>query len=176
MKNNSKFLSLILRHKPEIIKIKLDKKGYVEVDELLEKCSLKGYLIAKEELEEIVKNCDKQRFAFNEDKSKIRANQGHSIKVDLELKTSIPPTILYHGTVEKFIKPILKLGLNSMARNFVHLSESIETATNVGSRRGIPIILIIDSKSMLKDAFKFYKSENNVWLINQVPPKYIKIK
>jgi putative RNA 2'-phosphotransferase len=176
MKNNSKFLSLILRHKPETINIKLDKNGWVGVDELLEKCSLKDYHITKKELDEIVFSNDKQRFTFNEDKSKIRANQGHSINVDLDLKISIPPITLYHGTVEKFIKPILKEGLKPMNRNHVHLSDNLNTATNVGSRRGNPIILIVDSKSMLKDGYKFYKSKNNVWLTEEVPSKYIKIK
>lgn len=171
----SRTLSYILRHHPESIDVKLDKNGWVGVTELLSKSRENNkFDITFEELETIVIENDKQRFKFNDDKTNIRASQGHSTKVDLELKSKIPPTKLYHGTVEKALAGIKKTGLNSMSRHHLHLSDKIETATNVGARRGIPIILEIDSKAMVADGFKFYQSDNGVWLINQVPTKYIK--
>lgn len=176
MKNISKLLSLVLRHKPEVIGITLDKNGWVSVDDLLLKIQtqLHGDFITFENLEEIVNDNDKQRFAFNEDKTKIRANQGHSIsKVDLDLKAERPPMGLYHGTVERFIPLIKKDGLLKMNRNHVHLSDDINTALNVGSRRGKAIILTINSGKMYVDGIKFSKSVNGVWLVDEVLPEYI---
>ncbi len=167
-KGTSKKLSYILRHNPGSIGIELDKNGWAKVSDILDNLS-----IARKELIEIVENNDKQRFSFNEDKTMIRANQGHSISVDLEFKTATPPVVLYHGTVGKFVASILKEGLQKRNRNHVHLSQDKDTAIKVGSRRGIPVILIIDSKSMYRDNFKFYKSENGVWLTDEVPTKYI---
>ncbi len=169
-KEISKFLSLVLRHKPETIGINLDSNGWVDVDELISKIQ-KG--INKEILEEIVLTNDKQRFAFNEDKTKIRANQGHSLNIDLDLKESTPPDMLYHGTAERFIKSIMETGIRKNSRTHIHLSESLETAVSVGNRYGKPVLLKVDTKRMFTDGYKFYVSENNVWLTESVPTKYI---
>lgn len=172
-KNISKFLSLILRHAPETIELNLDKNGWANIDELITQSHQFGKELNFETLEEIVETNDKKRFTFNDDLTKIRANQGHSINVELNLKESEPSDFLYHGTVEKFIDLIKKDGLKKMNRQYVHLSKDKETAIKVGSRRGKPIILKIDASKMFQDGFIFYLSENNVWLIDEVPVKYI---
>lgn len=170
----SKFLSLILRHNPGKIGLQLDDNGWADVEELLQKIKKPG--VTMEVLKEVVKTCDKQRFAFNEDKSKIRASQGHSIKVDLEYVPIEPPEFLYHGTVGKFREDIKRKGLLKMNRHHVHLSTDIETAMRVGSRRGVPIILIIQSGKMHADGMVFYQSANGVWLTDRVAPAYIEFK
>lgn len=174
-KNISKFLSLVLRHSPETIELKLDENGWADVDELIEKCNKKESQneMTAELLDYVVKNNDKKRFAFNEDKTKIRASQGHSISVELNLNEAEPSEFLYHGTVDKFLENIKKEGLQKMSRQHVHLSKDRETAIKVGSRRGAPQILTIRSGEMFRDGFKFYLSENNVWLTDEVPAKYI---
>jgi len=174
-KSVSKFLSLVLRHSPETIGLKLDENGWADVEELIEKCNNKGSQnqMTAELLDYVVKNNDKKRFTFNDDKTKIRASQGHSISVELDLKEAEPSEFLYHGTVEKFLESIKKEGLQKMSRQHVHLSKDRETAIKVGSRRGIAQILTIKSGEMHKDGFKFYISENNVWLTDEVPVKYI---
>lgn len=172
-KHISKFLSLVLRHAPETINLSLDQNGWAEVDELLQKCNEKEIIIDLYKLKFVVENNDKKRFIFNEDDSKIRANQGHSIQVELELKPKAPPTLLYHGTVQKFLDSIKKEGLQKMSRQHVHLSSSEETAEVVAKRRGKPIILKVDSGKMYQDGHLFYFSENGVWLTNDVPSKYI---
>jgi len=170
----SKFLSLILRHKPEKIGLTLDKNGWAEVSDILEKSNLK---FTMETLEEVVSTNDKQRFSFNEDKTKIRANQGHSLKtIDLELAPQIPPAFLYHGTVLKFLQNIKLDGLKKMSRQHVHLSPDRQTATIVGKRRGAPLILSIRSGQMHADGYPFYLSKNGVWLADHVPPDYIEFK
>ncbi len=168
MKEKSRQLSYILRHHPESIGAVLNKDGYIETSVILDKLDL-----SIEELESIVDNNDKKRFAFNVDKTLIRANQGHSVKVKIEYKTVIPPTVLYHGTPTKNIAIIMKQGLQKMSRHAVHLSKDIETAKKVGARRGDFVILQIDTKQMLKNGFKFVISENGVYLIDEVPAKYI---
>ena len=175
-KDLSRFLSLVLRHKPENANIKLDKNGWVDVRELIKGLATKGYITNLEELKCIVSDNDKQRFSFNGDYTKIKANQGHSLKVDLQLKKQIPPTILYHGTSENNLQSILKHGLSKQKRHHVHLSSDIETALKVGARHGKVVILEIDCKWMFLDNFIFYISDNNVWLTEFVPTKYIKIK
>ncbi len=174
-KSVSKFLSLVLRHSPETIGLKLDENGWADITELILKCNNKGgqNQMTTELLDYVVENNDKKRFAFNEDKTKIRASQGHSISVELNLKETEPSDFLYHGTVEKFLENIKNEGLQRMSRQHVHLSKDRETAVKVGSRRGIPQILTIRSREMHKDGFKFYLSENNVWLTDEVPVKYI---
>lgn len=165
----SRFISLILRHKPEVINAKLDNEGWCDINTLLKGCN-----ISFADLEKIVKEDNKGRYSFNEDKTKIRANQGHSIKVDLKLKQQDPPKTLYHGTSEKNLNSILETGINKAARHHVHLTSDYETAINVGSRRkGITIVFIIDSDKMKQDGYSFYLSENNVWLCDYVPKKYI---
>jgi len=170
----SKFLSLILRHKPEKIGLTLDKNGWAEVTAILEKSNLK---FTMETLEEVVRTNDKQRFSFNADKTKIRANQGHSLKtIDLELAPQVPPSFLYHGTVPKFIQLIKSAGLKKMSRQHVHLSPDRKTAFTVGTRRGVPVILSIRSGQMQADGYSFYLSKNGVWLTDHVPPQYIEFK
>ena len=173
-KRTSKFLSMILRHRPEIIGIKLDDNGWADVSELLEGMNKKGHEIDMSLLEDVVTTNEKQRFSFNEDKSKIRANQGHSIQIELSLPVSIPPDILYHGTAGRNIEGIMNNGLQKKNRNHVHLSLDKETAVIVGQRHGKPIVLEIDAKTMVEDGYVFYISENGVWLTDEVPVKYIK--
>lgn len=169
----SRYLSLILRHKPEVINIKLDSYGWANVDELIYGVN-KTHPLTMEILEEIVANDNKQRYSFNEDKTKIRANQGHSIPVDVELKEKEPPIFLYHGTGEKYVNSIDKQGLIPKTRLYVHLSTDIETAKNVGSRHGKPVVYYVDSRQMFLDNIKFYLSVNGVWLVDRVPTKYLK--
>lgn len=182
-KNNiSRLLSLVLRHKPETIGITLDNNGWVDVDVLIEKLQKKEEGFSFEDLLEIVETNDKKRFAFNEDESKIRASQGHSISsVDLELKPITPPFKLYHGTDEQFVESIFKSGLKKMNRQHVHMYDEskLEIAAKSGGRRKNckkTIIIEIEAKQMHNEGFKFYKSENDVYLTDSVPLKYIKIK
>lgn len=172
-KSVSKFLSLVLRHSPEKIGLKLDENGWADVEELITKCNKKGQRMDAELLDYVVENNDKKRFAYNEDKTKIRASQGHSISVELDLAETEPLEYLYHGTVGKFMENIRAEGLKKMSRQHVHLSKDKETAAKVGSRRGVPQILTVRSGAMHRDGFKFYLSENNVWLTDEVPAKYI---
>ncbi|MBQ6867908.1 MAG: RNA 2'-phosphotransferase [Clostridia bacterium] len=172
--NTSRFISLILRHKPSEIGIELDEHGWANVAELIEGIN-KKQPFDMAQLEEIVASDDKQRYSFNEDKTLIRANQGHSIPVDVELKESLPPDILYHGTGEKYVSSINDMGLIPKSRLYVHLSKDMETAVNVGKRHGKPVIYIVDSKKMAADGYKFYLSVNNVWLTKKVPVEYLRI-
>ena len=173
-KKHSKFLSYVLRHKPESIGITLDDNGWVEVSVLLKASKASGQNISLELLKEIVESNDKKRFAFNDAQDRIRASQGHSIKnIDLALEEIEPPETLYHGTVEKFLEAIEEAGLQKMNRQHVHLSATKETATSVGSRRGKPIILEVSALSMCKAGHKFYRSANGVWLTDSVPWEYI---
>ncbi|MDF1548292.1 MAG: RNA 2'-phosphotransferase [Bacteroidales bacterium] len=169
----SKFLSLLLRHNPGLIGLILDDKGWADVNELIGKSALKGKKFNLEDIKYIVKNCDKQRYSFNDDFSKIRANQGHSIMVDLELIPTEPPEILFHGTAIKNLKSILENGIHSGTRNYVHLSQDIETATKVGMRHGKVVLLKIMSGKMFNKGINFYLSKNNVWLTDFIEPKYI---
>lgn len=173
-KKISKFLSLVLRHKPEIINLNLDENGWTSVDELITKSKRDSYEgFTFEELEEIVETNDKKRFIFNEDKTRIRANQGHSIDIDLALKPQHPPEFLYHGTAQKNVDSILKNGIEKRNRQHVHLSLDKETATKVGMRHGKPIILTIGTGKMFEDGVLFYLSENGVWLTDFVDAQYI---
>lgn len=168
----SKYISLILRHKPEVIGITLDEHGWADVTELIKGIEKdhKGFNMGI--LEEIVRTDNKQRYSFNEDKTKIRANQGHSINVDVELQECTPPEYLYHGTGEKYVESIQKEGLKPKSRLYVHLSQDLDTAKNVGTRHGKCRIFVIDTKRMTEDGYKFYKSANNVWLTKEVPVSY----
>ncbi|WGH75308.1 RNA 2'-phosphotransferase [Tenacibaculum tangerinum] len=177
IKRISKFLSLILRHQPEKIGLALDSNGWVSTKELIEKSENNGVTFSKETLEFVVTSNDKQRFAFNEDKTKIRANQGHSLKnVTIVTETKIPPLFLYHGTVAKFLPSIKENGLQKMSRQHVHLSTNKETAIKVGSRRGTPIILVVRSGEMHQQGYVFYLSDNGVWLTDNVPAKFVELK
>lgn len=173
-KKISKFISLVLRHKPEVINLKIDENGWTDIDELIAKSkrdSHEGFTF--EELNEIVESNDKKRFIFNEDKTKIRANQGHSINIDLALKPEQPPEFLYHGTAQTNIDSILEKGIEKRNRQHVHLSQDKETATKVGMRHGKPVILTIRTGKMAEDGILFYLSENKVWLTDFIDAKYI---
>ena len=169
----SKYLSLVLRHDPSAAGITLDAEGWVEVDDLLAGAARHGVSVTFAELEEVVRTNDKQRFALSADSKRIRANQGHSINVDLGLQPETPPAVLYHGTVERFVSSIMANGLEKRARQHVHLSPDVVTATRVGSRRGKPVILKIAAANMHSAGFQFFRSANGVWLTDQVPPEYI---
>ena len=166
----SKFISLILRHKPEEIGITLDEHGWANVKELLA-----GLNIDMTTLEQIVSTDDKQRYSFNEDKTLIRANQGHSIPVDVELKETQPPEILWHGTGVKYECGIFNSGLMPKSRLYVHLSSDVETAVKVGARHGEVLLLRVDAKHMYQDGYKFYLSKNGVWLTKYVPIEYLSV-
>lgn len=172
LKETSKYMSLILRHKPETIGITLDEHGWADVDELIAGVA-KTHKMNMDILEEIVRIDEKQRYAFNDDKTKIRANQGHSVQVDVELEEKEPPKILWHGTGEKYVDSIDEQGLIPMSRLYVHLSKDEETAVKVGSRHGKPVLYIVKAADMFKDGYKFYLSKNGVWLTMEVPVKYL---
>lgn len=168
----SRFMSLILRHKPETIGISLDEHGWANVDELIEGIA-KTREFNMDILEEVVKTDNKQRYSFNEDKTLIRANQGHSIPVDVELDEVEPPAELWHGTGEKYVESIDKIGLIPKSRLYVHLSKDSDTATNVGRRHGKPVLYTVKTGDMFKDGYKFFLSKNGVWLTKEVPVKYL---
>lgn len=169
----SKTLSYWLRHKPEKIGLVLEKDGWVSVDELIERAKSEIY-ITLDDLKQVVADNDKQRFSFNDDFTKIKANQGHTTDVEIKFKKVVPPVVLYHGTVDKFFDSIKKQGLTKQKRHHTHLSKDKNVAISVGSRRGKPIVLEIDCKKMLADGYEFFLSDNGVYLTDNVPSKYIK--
>ncbi|WP_300598243.1 RNA 2'-phosphotransferase [Niabella sp.] len=171
--NLSKFLSLVLRHKPETIDIQLDDYGWTDVDVLIEKANDHGIGLDRDILKYIVATNPKKRFAFNEAMDKIRASQGHSITIELGYTNQKPPEILYHGTGEKSVPSILAKGLEKRSRQHVHLSSDWGTAVNVGQRHGVPFVFSILAEQMYKDGFLFYLSDNGVWLTEAVPAKYL---
>ncbi|WP_353930511.1 RNA 2'-phosphotransferase [Okeanomitos corallinicola TIOX110] len=171
----SKYLSKHLRHTPEKIGLKLADGGWVAVDELLAACAKNKFMITLEELKEVVINNDKKRFSFDDTLTLIRANQGHSTEVDLQLKRLTPPDVLYHGTGENSVESILRTGLAKMSRHHVHLSSDIGTAKIVGARHGKPVIFIVNAAKMSQAGHIFYCSDNDVWLVDHVPVKYLKL-
>ncbi len=168
----SKYISLILRHKPETIGITLDKNGWANVKDLINGVN-KTHKLDMEILEEIVATDDKQRYSFNEDKTMIRANQGHSIDVDVELEEAQPPEYLWHGTGTKYAESIRKTGLVPKSRLYVHMSESYMTAMDTGARHGKPMVFCVKAEEMYNDGYKFYKSKNGVWMTKLVPVEYL---
>lgn len=170
----SKFLSFVLRHQPEAIGLTLDENGWVSVAELLQKLKEKDKAVDLGTLQHIVATNNKKRFAFNDDHTKIRASQGHSINVDLGYTQATPPTILYHGTATKHLPSIQQSGLVKQSRQHVHLSATKETAINVGGRHGKPVVLEVMAATMHEDGYAFYLSENGVWLTDEVPACYLK--
>ncbi len=170
----SKFLSFVLRHKPDAVNLKLDAQGWAEIAVLIEKASSKIPLTV-ELIKQVIATNDKQRFSLSEDGQRIRADQGHSIKVDLDLTPKTPPPILYHGTATRFLSSILEKGLQPGQRHHVHLSTDVETATAVGQRYGKPIVLQISAENMYQQGFSFYLSENNVWLTDSVPTNFLSV-
>lgn len=172
LRDTSRFMSLILRHKPEAIGISLDEHGWANVDELIAGIA-KTHEFNMDILEEIVRTDNKQRYSFNEDKTLIRANQGHSIPVDVEFDEVEPPEELWHGTGEKYVASIDKQGLIPKSRLYVHLSKDEDTAVNVGKRHGKPVLYIVKAGEMYRDGYKFFLSQNGVWLTKEVPVQYL---
>jgi len=170
IKQTSKFLSLLLRHKPETIGLKLDENGWADMDELIKKSKKRG--LTRALIERVVEQDDKQRFSIKG--NRIRANQGHSLAIDLGLKAVTPPEVLYHGTATRFLDSIMKMGLTKQKRQHVHLSKEIETATRVGMRHGKVVILEVDAKRMYEAGYLFYLSENGVWLTDVVPKEFLR--
>jgi putative RNA 2'-phosphotransferase len=169
----SVFISLILRHKPQTIGISLDEFGYANVDDLIKGVNNSGRNLDFNTLQNIVREDKKGRYSFNESITKIRANQGHSIDVKVPMKEIKPPKFLYHGTSKKSLENILNNGISKMNRLYVHLSDNMATALQVGRRHGEPVILKIDSQKMYENGYKFYLSENNVWQVDFVPSEYV---
>ena len=174
-KQTSKFLSLVLRHEPERVGISLDPAGWVAVDELLDGCRRACKPISRELLEEIVRTSDKQRFALSDDGLRIRANQGHSVEVELGYEPATPPAVLYHGTADRFLDSIRREGLKRGQRHHVHLSERAETAAAVGQRHGRLVLLTVRAGDMGRDGYAFFWTPNGVWLTEHVPPAYLDI-
>ena len=172
-KSIGKFLSLVLRHEPSKIGIQLDDNGWADVEELISKCGKHRVSFTKKELDEIVETNNKKRYAYSEDGTKIRANQGHSITVDLEFISVEPPQFLYHGTADRFLNSIEVEGIKKMSRQHVHLSQDKETAINVGSRHGRVVVLTILAHKMYEEGVAFFQSANGVWLTDYIDPKYI---
>lgn len=171
----SKLLSLVLRHKPETIGISLDENGWTDVEILIKRVNESGTFISKDVIRHVVGNNSKKRFAFNEDETMIRANQGHSVEIELGYEPVEPPVILFHGTPENAVKSILENGIQKRNRHHVHMSADVDTARNVGQRYGHPVVLQIAAQNMYADGFQFFRSENHVWLTNDVPAEYIKV-
>ncbi len=172
----SKFLSLVLRHKPETIGLELEANGWVAVETLLRKMNDFGKQIDLATLTHVVENNNKTRFAFNEDGTRIRANQGHSLKIDLGYATKDPPETLFHGTAQRFLESIMESGLEKRSRHHVHLSPDRATAIQVGKRHGKPIVLTVLAGEMHRDGHEFFESDNGVWLTDHVPVRYLHIE
>ncbi len=170
----SKYLAKHLRHRPERIGLTLSPEGWAEVDELLAAAARHGFPITRDELEHVVAANDKRRYAFDPAGRRIRANQGHTVQVDLDLPVTAPPPLLYHGTTERAVAAIRREGLRRMDRHAVHLSPDAETARRVGARRGRPVVLVVDAAAMAADGHEFRVSANGVWLVERVPPGYLR--
>jgi putative RNA 2'-phosphotransferase len=169
----SKFLSFVLRHKPDAIGLALDPQGWVSIDELIEKANAAGTRFGRDDLLQVVDTSDKKRFSVSADGLRIRAAQGHSVSVELGLSPQEPPPVLYHGTATRFVDWILSEGLKPQKRQQVHLSVDLATAERVGQRHGKPVIFMIDALGMHRQGCKFYLADNGVWLTDQVPPKFL---
>ncbi|MEN6494028.1 MAG: RNA 2'-phosphotransferase [Thermoguttaceae bacterium] len=170
----SKFLSYVLRHRPDSVGLSLDEAGWVSVDELLEAARRHGQPFSRAELDEVVATNDKKRFSFSPDRLRIRASQGHSVPVELGLEPLEPPELLYHGTVARFLDSIRRQGLLRGSRHHVHLSPDRETAQKVGSRRGRPVVLVVEASRLHGAGCPFFRSANGVWLTEHVPPEYLR--
>ena len=173
IKTKSKWLSKHLRHSPQKVGLVLEEGGWVAIADLLRAANDNHLSLTRAQLQEVVKSNDKQRFSFDSTGTKIRANQGHSVAVDLQLQTQTPPDILYHGTAEKNRAAIMEQGLHKGRRHHVHLSRETQVAVQVGSRHGNPLVLTIDALGMHAAGFDFYRSDNGVWLVESVPPRFI---
>lgn len=175
LKRISKRLALHLRHDPGGLGLSLEPGGWVEVEALLEAFSRKYFPLSREALEQVVRENDKQRFAFDESGDRIRANQGHSVPVDLQLEPQTPPEVLYHGTARHNLEQVLASGLKRMSRHHVHLSQDEETALKVGTRHGKPVLLRVRAREMHEAGHLFYRSANGVWLVDEVPPQWLEV-
>lgn len=173
LKKTSKYISYILRHNPGAAGVTLDCHGWADTALLIKGVNKERPLTA-ELLDRIVREDDKGRYSFNDDKTMIRANQGHSVNVDIEFTEALPPDVLYHGTGEKYVPSIDAQGLISKSRLYVHLSSDEKTAVKVGSRHGNPVVYTVDTKRMSADGYMFYLSANGVWLTKSVPVGYLK--
>ncbi len=171
----SRFLSKHLRHQPGRIGLALTPGGWVTVEALLAACARAGMPLTRAELNEVVARNNKQRFAFDESGTRIRASQGHSVPVDLELEPRDPPATLYHGTGAGAVPAIQHEGLRKMRRHHIHLSPDVATAVTVGRRHGRPVVFAVDAPAMRRDGYTFFRSENGVWLVDAVPPAYLRI-
>lgn len=171
----SKFLSLVLRHEPERLELALDPAGWADVDDLLAACARDGVPLTRERLDQLVASSDKQRFAFDTTRTRIRANQGHSVPVELGYEAKAPPETLYHGTVEKFLPSIRDHGLRKGERHHVHLSADEATARKVGARRGRPIVIVVQAGDLHRAGHLFHLAANGVWLVDHVPPGFLDI-
>lgn len=175
VKRSSKFLSLVLRHRPEAAGLVLDAQGWVSVADLLRGLHKAGKPLTMAALEQVVAENNKKRFEFSEDKTRIRASQGHTIDVDLGYEPMDPPEYLFHGTASQFLDSIFKTGLDKRERHHVHLSADLDTATNVGSRHGKVVVLRVRAQAMVQAGHAFYRSTNGVWLTESVPVEYLEI-
>ena len=169
----SRYLSKHLRHQPDRLGIEILPGGWVAVEELLAACEKNSFAVSRLQLEEVVATNDKQRFSFDSTGMLIRANQGHSVDVDLQLESVTPPDVLYHGTGANAIALIMQTGLSKMSRHHVHLSTDIATSRHVGARHGLPVVLAVDAAAMHQAGYTFYCSDNGVWLVDSVPPEYL---
>lgn len=170
----SKFLSYVLRHHPESLGLTLGEGGWVSVELLLDACARDGRSLDRATLERVVRESSKQRFALSPDGASIRANQGHSLDVELGLGAVTPPDVLYHGTVERFLAAIRREGLQRGQRHHVHLSADKTVAASVAQRRGQPVVLEVDAAAMAREGFVFYRSDNGVWLTHEVPARFLR--
>lgn len=170
----SKYLSRHLRHQPERLGLTLEPGGWVRVDELLRACAQHSFPLTEAELREVVAGNDKRRFSFDEAGTRIRANQGHSVEIDLGLEPAAPPPLLFHGTGRPSLDAILREGLERRGRHHVHLCEDVETATRVGARHGKPVVLEVDAAAMAADGHEFFLTDNGVWLTGAVPPRFLR--
>jgi putative RNA 2'-phosphotransferase len=171
----SKFLSFVLRHKPDAIGLVLDPQGWVGIDDLIAKADAAGTRFSRDDLRRVVETNDKKRFSISDDGLRIRAAQGHSVSVELGLAPREPPRVLYHGTATRFVASILSEGLKPQSRQHVHLSLDEATAQRVGQRHGKPAILLIDALGMHSEGMRFYVADNGVWLTDHVPPRFLKL-
>ena len=171
----SKYLSKHLRHQPERLGLRLAPGGWVDVELLLASCRKSNFPITRAELDEVVANSDKKRFSFDATHKLIRANQGHSVEIDLELRPTRPPGVLYHGTVARNLALIMEHGLSKMGRHHVHLSTDIGTAIKVGGRRGRPVVIQVDAEAMVKAGHQFFVSDNGVWLVDHAPKEFLSV-
>jgi putative RNA 2'-phosphotransferase len=170
----SRYLSRHLRHQPERLGLTLQPGGWVDVEELLSACAAHEFALSADELREVVARNDKQRYSFDESGTRIRANQGHTVEVDLGLEPADPPAALFHGTASRSVDAILRDGLEPRGRHHVHLSPDMETASRVGARHGRPVVLEVDATAMAADGHVFFVTANGVWLTDAVPPRYLR--